>query len=76
MSAICQTSIGETRIALRARPSHMGSQINYYLQISHPAVIRTTVIHFIGQNQDQALRSFEISRENAIASSQFERLAR
>ena len=67
MSAICRDSIGGARIGVHVRPSRMGAQRNYYLAVSHALVPEVTAIRFIGQNQDEALQSFTVSRENALA---------
>lgn len=67
MSAICRDNVHGTRIEVHARRSHMGSQINYYKAVSHGLLPNVVAIRYMGQEQESALRAFEVTRENAVA---------
>lgn len=67
MSTICRDNVYGTLIAVHARRSRMGSQCNYYKTVSHGLLPNVVAIRFVGQDQDEALHSFQASRENAVA---------
>lgn len=64
---LCSDNIGGTRIRIMARPAENGFLRNYYLVVSHVGAPQVTAFRNIGQNEEQALRRFEVSRDNAAA---------
>lgn len=69
MAAICSDRVGNTHIGIHARRS--GERCRYYIAVSHDAAPNVTAIRLVAENQEQALRRFEVARENALASSRW-----
>lgn len=69
---VCSENIGGTRIRIISRPRENGFLRNYYIAVSRDDMPQVTAMRLIGESREQALRSFEVSRENALAALTFE----
>lgn len=67
-------AIGGALIRLASRPREDGFLRNHYLLVRHDSAPQVTAISCIGEDEGQALRRFEVSRENALARLAFEQI--
>jgi hypothetical protein len=71
---VCRELVGGALIRVVSRSRENGFLRNHYLLVSHSDAPTVTAMRFIGEDQGQAVRRFELSCENAMAVAAFEEI--